>query len=305
MIFSLDDSLLESKQLKEMAKFLVTACENEQKIECSANVWDFLEKKVLINDYIGKLDIELVKSNESLYDISTVYRNAFTSVKVGIGAGMIDVDKAYRIVSLKSRVVLENSSNDWPTINKWIELFDSKINTTHKTVNSMVRKAVMQKRLVQDHAGGGNGTIAVRMQSLIDESYGYVEKYKLTTVFDSDKTSVDDDKEHNKSLLDFLNAHQINGHELVKRELENYYSWDAYTAANKTSSSIPPTEVADEYDYRDIAKCDNIILKKCDMQDMPQFMNHKRLIQRIQNNIGKCGGEYEIQQIILMFAKVI
>lgn len=305
MIFSLDDSLLDSKQLKEMAKFLVSACENEQKIECSGKVWDFLEKRVLVNDYIGKLDIELIKNDESFTDISTVYRNTFTTVKVGIAADMIDLDTASRIVSLKSRIVLENSSNDWPTVKKWIEIFDSKIKTTHKTVNSLVHKAVLQERLVQEHAGGGHGTIAVRMQSLAEESYANIERYKLTTVFDSDKESVTHNPGVNDSLFSYLEEHNIYGHELIKRELENYYSWEAYSDAGKTTNQAPPTDNAEEYDYLDIITCDNISLKKNGMHDMPQYMHPKRLIRRIQNNMSQCGGEYEIQQIILMFAKVI
>ena len=305
MIFDLDDSLLTSKQLQEIAKFLVVASEKEQKIKCSDKLWTFLEKNVLVTEYIGRKDIELVKFNDSLRDITSVYNQTFTTLKVGIGAGLIDINTASKIVSLNSRVVLENSSNDWPTIKKWIELFDSKIRTTHRTVNFLVHRAVLQNRLVQEHAGGGHGTIAVRMQSLVEESYAGIEKYKLTTVFDSDKEHVNHKTDVNNSLFAYLKEHHIHGHELVKRELENYYSWDTYSAAHKTSCVIPPTEVPEEYDYLDIAKCDNITLKKSDMHDMPQYMDSKRLIKRIQNNMSQYGGEYEIQQIILMFAKII
>lgn len=303
MIFILDDSLLYSIQYQKIAKFLVIASENEQKIKCSSRVWDFLEKKVLVIEYIGKKDIELVKDDDSLRNISSVYSQAFTTVKIGIGVDMIDVDTASRIVSLSSRVVLENSSNDWPTIKKWIELFDLKFNTKYKTVNSIVHNAVLQRRLVQEHAGGGHGTIAVRMQSLTDESYAGIEKYKLATVFDSDKKSVVDKPKDNESLIAYLGEHHVHGHELVKRELENYYSWEAYSDANKTSSAVPPTEVPEEYDYLDLAKYTT--LKKSDMHDMPQYMDYKRLIKRIQNNMSQFNGEYEIQQIILMLAKVI
>ena len=92
---------------------------------------------------------------------------------------------------------------------------------------------------------------------------------------------------------------------MIKRELENYYSWETYTLAHKTSTPIPPTDDNDVYDYLDIAKCKNINLQKQDMADMAAFMSPKRLVKRLQNNQGNFGGEYEVQTIILMFAKVI
>ena len=39
MIFILDDTLMENKNcLNELAKFLLLACEKEQKVKCSANM---------------------------------------------------------------------------------------------------------------------------------------------------------------------------------------------------------------------------------------------------------------------------
>ena len=49
--------------LNELAKFLLLACEKEQKVKCSANMFDFLETRVLKVDFIGKQDIELILSN--------------------------------------------------------------------------------------------------------------------------------------------------------------------------------------------------------------------------------------------------
>lgn len=305
MIFILDDTLMENKDcLNELAKFLLLACEKEQKVKCSANMFDFLETRVLKVDFIGKQDTELIRSNESLWDISTAYQTAFTSVIVGLSPEMMRLDVAMRILNNKSRVVLENSSNDWPTIKKWVELFNTKIRTKYKTVNSIVYKAILNKWLVQEHAGGGGGTIARRLESLADENYADIDRYKLTTVFDSDKTEKNDVDKH-KSLFRYLEEHGIFGHELIKRELENYYSWETYTLAHKTSTPTPPTDDNDVYDYLDIAKCENINLQKQDMADMAAFMSPKRLVKRLQNNQGNFGGEYEVQTIILMFAKVI
>ena len=305
MIFTLDDTLMENKDcLNVLAKFLLLACEKEQKVKCSAKMFDFLETQVLKNDFLGRQDIELICSNESLWDISTAYENAFTSVIVGLSSEMISIDIAMQILSNKSRVVLENSSNDWPTIKKWVEFFNTKIRTKYKTVNSIVYKAILNKWLVQEHAGGGGGTIALRLKSLADENYADIDRYKLTTVFDSDKTGINDGDKH-KSLFRYLDEHRIYGHELIKRELENYYSWEAYTLAHKTSTPNPPTNDEGVYDYLDIAKCDNINLQKQDMADMAAFMSPKRLVKRLQNNQAQFGGEYEVQKIILMFAKVI
>lgn len=290
--------------LDVLAKFLLLACEKEQKVKCSSKMFDFLEAQVLKVDFLGRQDIELIRSNDSLWNISTAYKTAFTSVIVGLSPGMIRLDIAMRILSNKSRIVLENSINDWPTIKKWVEFFNTKIRTKYKTVNSIVYKAILNKWLVQEHAGGGGGTIALRLKSLADENYADIDRYKLTTVFDSDKASINDSCKH-KSLLNYLDSHGIYGHELIKREIENYYSWETYTLAQKTSTPNPLTNDDDVYDYLDIAQCKDISLQKKDMADMATFMHPKRLVKRLQNNQVQFGGEYEVQKIILMFAKVI
>lgn len=41
------------------------------------------------------------------------------------------------------------------------------------------------------------------------------------------------------------------------------------------------------------------------MENMPLYIKPNRLIRRIQNNMADCNGEYEIQVIIFMLAKVI
>lgn len=305
MIFVLDDSLKEKEYSVDFAKFLVLACERNQKIKCTSTLWNYIEKSVLTTDYLGKWAIELVINNDSLRDISNVYQKAFTTVIVGNDVNMLRLEKAIQMLANTSRVVLENSSYDWPTIKKWIEFFDGKIKTGHKTVNKIVHQAILNKWLVQEHAGGGAGTIVNRLRSLADEVYAEIDKFKLTTVFDSDKNNPNDNNGKNDSLHHYLSEHQIYGHELVKREIENYYSWETYSQANKTSTPNPPTLNEDEYDYLDISACPNIKLHKRDMPEVATCMNPKRLKKRVQNNIGQFGGEYEIQKIILMFAKVI
>lgn len=306
MIFILDNSLIESNSyLRDLAKFLLLACEKMQKVKCSSSLFSYLENKVLTIDYLGKQDIELILSNEALFDISNVYQECFTTILVGTAPNMVTIHVAMKILQNNSRIVLENASNDWPTIKKWVEFFDNKIKTSHKTVNSFVHRAIEEKWLVQEHAGGGAGTIAVRLKSLADEAYTGIDKYKLTTVFDSDKSCYNEANGKNDSLHKYLIDNNIKGHELVKREIENYYSWEAYTQANKTTTSIPPTDNNDVYDYLDIEACKTINLHKRDMADMAAYMNPKRLIKRIQNNMGLFDGEYEIQKIILMFAKII
>lgn len=305
MIFKFDESLIDSKSEYELAKLLLEAVKKEQKIDCSEKFWKYVETSVLVTQNVGTRDIEKIKSFYELRDIKTVWREYLTTLVVGNGEDMISIECAMDIVKKKSCVVLENGSYDWPTVMKWIEYFDKQIQTNYTTINKMVHKAVDNKWLIQEHAGGGGGAIVNRIECLSKNSYGGIETYKLSTIFDSDKSSANDVNRKNDSLKKYLQEHKILGHELCKREIENYYSWETYFDAQKAKSQNPPTTDSLEYDYLDIAECPNIKLKKSDMAIMAGYMKPDRLRQRLQSNMVENNGEYEVQKIILMLARII
>lgn len=304
MIFKLDKSLLVSTDKKIFANFISIASKENQKVDCTERIWSYIEQQILNTNYLGKIDIDEIRENVDLRDIKTIYRTHFTEILVGNGDGMINIHVALQILTNESYLILENSRYDWPTIKKWIEIFDGKVGAKYKTVNSIVHNAVKNKKILPDHAGGCGTNIVNRIQTLRNDKYAQIYSFKLSTLYDSDKNSKEDESKH-QELEEYLSENHILGHELIKREIENYYSWDAYKEAGfvKGTQSLPP--IGEEYDYTDIPTCGLFNLKKSNMETMPRYIKHNRLIRRIQNNMIDCNGEYEIQVIIFMLAKII
>lgn len=304
MIFKLDESVLASTDKKTFANFISIASKANQKVDCTESVWNYIEQQILNTNYLGKIDIEEIKENVDLRDIKTIYRTHFTEVLVGNGEDMINIDVALQILNNESYIILENSRYDWPTIKKWIETFDGKVGDKYKTINSIVHNAVKNNKLLPDHAGGCGRNIINRIETLRNGKYAQIYSFKLSTIYDSDKKSKEEGTKH-PELEEYLSENHILRHELIKREIENYYSQAAYEEAMlaKGKNVLPLGD--EEYDYLDITKCGLFNLKKSDMENMPLYIKPKRLIRRIQNNMADFKGEYEIQVIIFMLAKII
>lgn len=304
MIFKLDKSILDSTDKKTLANFISLASKANQKVDCTEIVWSYIEQHILNTNFLGKIDIDEIRENIDLRDIKTIYRTHFTEVLVGNGEDMINIHVALQILTNESYIILENSRYDWPTIKKWIETFDGKVGAKYKTINSIVHNAVKNNKLLPDHAGGCGPNIINRIETLRNGKYAQIYSFNLSTVYDSDKNSKEDTPKH-QDLEKYLSDNQILGHELIKREIENYYSQAAYEEARlaKGTNVLPLDD--EEYDYLDITKCGLFNLKKSDMENMPLYIKPNRLIRRIQNNMADCNGEYEIQVIIFMLAKII
>lgn len=304
MIFKLDKSILDSTDKKTLANFISLASKANQKVDCTESVWSYIEKHILNTNFLGKIDIDEIRENIDLRDIKTIYRTHFTEVLVGNGEDMIDIHVALQILTNESYIILENSRYDWPTIKKWIETFDGKVGAKYKTINSIVHNAVKNNKLLPDHAGGCGPNIINRIETLRNGKYAQIYSFNLSTVYDSDKNSKEDTPKH-QELEKYLSDNHILGHELIKREIENYYSQAAYEEARlaKGTNVLPLDD--EVYDYLDIPTCGLFNLKKSNMETMPRFIKQNRLIRRIQNNMVDCNGEYEIQVIIFMLAKII
>ena len=296
--------MLDSTDKKTFANFISLASKANQKVDCTEIVWSYIEKQILNTNFLGKIDIDEIRENIDLRDIKTIYRTHFTEVLVGNGEDMIDIHVALQILTNESYIILENSRYDWPTIKKWIETFDGKVGAKYKTINSIVHNAVKNNKLLPDHAGGCGPNIINRIETLRNGKYAQIYSFNLSTVYDSDKNSKEDTPKH-QELEKYLSDNHILGHELIKREIENYYSQAAYEEARlaKGTNVLPLDD--EVYDYLDIPTCGLFNLKKSNMETMPRFIKQNRLIRRIQNNMVDCNGEYEIQVIIFMLAKII
>lgn len=234
-------------QLSKLAKLLNYLTDNysRHKLDTSGlmdkfyiNGKFFLQSHKL-GEYIGKVDYEkieklLVGSDKELTSVLKYY---LTSIKIGYEDkdNEIEPETALRILSIESKIVLENRINDWKFIKGVTEKYCN--HKVRRSIYSLIRNAITNEWLLAD-TGGGIGEITKTIESLItSKKYDYIYKYKIMTIFDSDKQNEGDQLGGNQiKIIEFVkgqplttatnvfyeDSDKVFWHMLYKRKLENY-----------------------------------------------------------------------------------
>lgn len=316
MIFKFDNSLkTNDDDLKlQLARFLVRINEDCHRIDRNGCYFSFIEKEVLVNDYIGQKEIDHIKSNKELFNVTSSNRTDFRCITIGYGSEMYAPDDIKIILNEPSLIVVENKRNDGSVIRRWAECYcdEDHLGDLNETVLEALDKQLV--RFI--NAGGGDGTIR---KSIEDNSnvYGHCPQLKITTVFDSDKESADDNVIHNQSLISFLEENKFDYHCLFKREMENYFPLNVYAKCGLINEKVNIPEFSEEeWDYFEIKEDkekkqkEQAFLsyeKKC-LPDLASMANKKHFKQRIKHQ-PKYDSHYgkvdEIQRVLLMLAKFV
>lgn len=250
MIFRFDSSIINSSIARELASCIKLIYEKKHKIDYdNPAVWDFIEDSVLIVEYLGTIDIALIRENHEMRDVRNTDRQYFRTINVGTKSDMIDLGTLGTILNNNSCVVLENSHNDWYPIKRWVELVKNQ--KDYKDINRKVSEAICSKSIYPDHAGGSGG-IDNKISDLKRDVYGAAVCYKVSSIFDSDKLSATDSDKH-RSLKDNLKKRGIRYHEWKKREIENYIPLRVYNYSGMVNDNEEePDTTPSLWDYTDI-----------------------------------------------------
>lgn len=140
MIFVFDDSLtaIDRDEKVALAKLIVAIVEKKHYVKVVFSLWQWVEREVLIGDFLGTIDIELIRKNKEFRDITGIMTNYLTQINVGYGQDFIQPSLAKVLVDKPSYVVVENEANDWLVLRKWIELM--KNDRAFKSINILVEK---------------------------------------------------------------------------------------------------------------------------------------------------------------------
>lgn len=315
MIFSFDDTLKtdDNGQRQLLAKCLVMMNEKCHRIDRGGFYFDFIEKEVMHTDYMGKMDINQIKSNHNLFDVTTSDRLDFRCVKIGYGSDMCPPEEVYIILEEPSLVAVENSTNDGSVIRRWAESYSDEDNVGD--LNKTVFEAIEDNRVRFLHGGGGNGTIIKRIEDQL-KVYGKYTQMKITSVFDSDKNSLEDPGQ-NQTLKYYLDENHYDYHCLVKREMENYFPLKVYQKCGLLNEEVEiPNYTEEEWDYVKIKEDDDkkqgeqkfLSYNKKELPNLAARAKKKHFKQRIrhQQTYNSHYGEVdEIQHILLMIAKFV
>lgn len=302
MIFTLNKSV-QNGDISILAKAILLISEKHHHLLMSNDVHDWLGTTILDTpDYLGRIDRDALKNNHELWRVTKMQQNYQTKISVGLENDSITIEQLYAIVNEPSYVVLENSVYDWAVICRWVDVYRTE--REFKSLNESLYRAIKENNLRADHSGGGNGSIKNKIYSLVDRYKGQAVR-KITTIYDSDKTCVNDKVDHNKALNLFLNTSGFIGHELYKREMENYFSIDTLRAAGMVNeNAVIPKFTPDEYDFVDLEKESFTNYKKNLMPHLTEFLYKQSLKERVSHHKLSDSVD-EIQSIIITLARFI
>lgn len=309
MIFKIDNSLknMEGKAAKEkeLADFILNVSKKQHNLDCSSDMWKWLEEHVLVSRYLGDCDRVRIHRNIQLLDLTSEKSRYLSTVTVGEDEGMFSPAEADKLLCNPSLVIVENEQNDWAVIRKWIDLL--KNDRKYKNVNTLVCKRKDANELMAYNAGSSGqiiNTIVLR-QSV----YGSAAMpYKVTAVIDSDKKNASEDlSNEKKKILAAMDEAGIEGHILLKREMENYFPEKVYRDAGMIApgvslQSYPP----ERWDFIDIEGEPHINYQKKQLPMLTQYLDKPSLLSRVDIFKVSYDGESmnEIQMIILKLAKL-
>lgn len=253
MIFLLDSSLIDKAYAKPLADAIKGICIGQHKVDYTdASVWNFVENEVLTTSNLGRVDIDMIVSNQGMRDVRNTDRNYLTTLRVGTKPGMIDLSMLSIILNECSCVILENSHYEWYPLKAWIGFV--KNDKDYKEINTKVSRAIDEKRIKPEHSGGSGG-IANKIRDMKRDTFQTTVPYKVTTLFDSDKQSLTDVDDHNESLKDFLRGEGIFFHEWTRREIENYVPLRVYEYAGLVNPGVArPSTLPDDWNFMDIGE---------------------------------------------------
>jgi hypothetical protein len=234
-------------------------------------------RKVQLEEYLDSI------IRKSTY-VTQLHKRFLTQLVIGENRGEIHPNDAFKIISERSKIILENGINDFKFIVGVCQKY-----TNHKqrgSIYQLIKQAIDNEDLEHDNAGG-IGEIVKRINYWRDaKRFDNIYIYKLITVFDSDKLSKNDYTQTNKALLKFLKckaslsglpsdyyyelSDKLIWHMWYKKKLENYVPLSVL----KTNIAIlTPPQIAnlesktdDELDFIEYNK-ENIGIGKSNIKD--------------------------------------
>ena len=310
MIFVFDESL-EGSDVKAkgiLAKFIAAIVEKMHYVKASIHIWQWVEREVLTCEFLGMMDIELIRKNNEFRDITGTMAAHLSQVNVGFGSGYIEPCQAILLVNTPSYIVVENEANDWPVLRKWIELM--KNDRIFKSVNMLVEKKKCTGGIRPYNAGSAGQIINTLSERMAE--FGELSVYKLIAVYDSDKEAEDAElSNEKKKIQDFSIDNRLMHHRLYKREMENYFNIECYKEAQLADDCLAYPLSVLAWDFEDVEKyIKNNSKRHYKKQNLPvlsNYINKQELMNITAHHplIHNGMSISEVQSLILKFAKLV
>ena len=118
-------------------------------------------------------------------NITSLHQKYLTRIVIGLDNNEVLPQNALRILQERSKIIIENRINDWKFLKGVCDKYTS--SPKRKSIYLLIQKAIKEQWIESD-TGGGDGQIKPVIKYLISSvAYKGIEKYKLMTLFDSDR----------------------------------------------------------------------------------------------------------------------
>lgn len=170
-------------------------------------------KNNIAKQYLGeeqKRELKNYITNIPRRPITDLHRQHLTNFTIGIdlSVGEVHPNDAYKIISERSKVIVENEINDWSFIKGICQKYSSgKIK--RRSIYQLVEYAIKIETLESHHSGGTGEIVKIAEKWMNSNRYKNIFRYKLMAIFDSDKSSENDYITPNKSQIEFFKQRDI------------------------------------------------------------------------------------------------
>jgi hypothetical protein len=289
--------------------------------------------------YISDVDEEkLMERIEEIYKtsayITKTHQHYLTTIEIGmdINRGEIHPDNAYRIITERSLVIVENSDSDWNFVKGIVEKYKDFGN--RKSIYQLIKESLDNFNLHPSNAGG-IGEIEKRIEELKSGVYQDIHEYKLIAIFDSDRENADNINKSNAKLIKYLKnidkATILNKNDIVhnKGDIIIWHMLHKKTIENYLPLNVIKNTIDDLMDQEiqnldglhgnpekvDFAKYKDLLIrldkKECAKKFLtdfsPQELENRCSHHKVSIPLPDGGTELvsEIEQILLKIAKII
>lgn len=272
-------------------------------------------------------------SKKSQVTLTSLLKQHLRTLTIGLDNqnGEIHPKNAYKIITERSKIIVENGINDWKFITGICQKYSGG-RGDRRTIYKLINQAIKDEIIGSENCGGIGEIRKVTEKYINSEIYKNIYTYKLMAIFDSDKQSASDSTP-NKSVIEYLKKKEIDTlqasdykyettdlivwHILYKRKIENYISLEilfaeinSITPEHKHELLKKTNEELDfiEYNSSNIgmnnsvikSKFPQLLLDKCYYRDFEQRCEHHKVFVA---EVGKSISE--IEQILLKIAKIL
>jgi hypothetical protein len=238
-------------------------------------------------------------------------------------------ENAYRIITERSKLIVENGINDWKFIRGICNKYSSG-RIKRRSIYQLLDRAIEKELLESDNAGGIGEITKIAQRWIDNDRYHNIYQYKLMAIFDSDKKTSDSQTPHvkkieyfkktqleNNQTIDYESTDLIIWHVLHKRKIENYlplnvmFNWITSITDDLKNGLNNKTETEldfIEYNTSNIGigelkikeQFPDIFIKSFSYRDLEQRCEHHKIVLFETNELVS-----EIEQILLKIAKII